>query len=50
MRAVASGGSVAVPVGRAGVEERTGGALRRLGRWWLTHWLRYAEVVGVQWR
>ena len=24
--------------------------LLRAGRWWLRHWLRYAEVVGAQWR
>jgi hypothetical protein len=24
--------------------------LIRAGRWWLRHWLRYAEVVGAQWR
>jgi hypothetical protein len=22
----------------------------RVWRWWLRHWLRYAEVVGAQWR
>ena len=26
------------------------GVLVRAGRWWLRHWLRYAEVVGAQWR
>lgn len=27
-----------------------GRAMRRVGRWWLQHWLRYAEGTGVQWR
>jgi hypothetical protein len=26
------------------------GVLLRAGKWWLRHWLRYAEVVGAQWR
>lgn len=26
------------------------GVLRRAGWWWLRHWLRYAEIVGAQWR
>ncbi|HSK21241.1 MAG TPA: hypothetical protein VK912_18950 [Longimicrobiales bacterium] len=26
------------------------GVLLSAGRWWLRHWLRYAEVVGAQWR
>ena len=25
-------------------------AVRRVGRWWLQHWLQYAEAVGAQWR
>lgn len=48
----------AVQAGSARVERREVGrnswrfmgGLRRVGRWWLTHWLRYAEVVGAQWR
>ena len=26
------------------------GVLLRAATWWLRHWLRYAEVVGAQWR
>ena len=26
------------------------GMLLRAGKWWLRHWLRYAEIVGAQWR
>ena len=24
--------------------------VRRAARWWLTHWLKYGEAVGAQWR
>jgi hypothetical protein len=40
-----------------GAPSRTGagssgvvGLISGAGRWWLRHWLRYAEAVGAQWR
>ena len=39
----------AVPDGLRRRDARQG-VLLRAGRWWLRHWLRYAEVVGAQWR
>ncbi|HEX6134018.1 MAG TPA: hypothetical protein VFZ24_08640 [Longimicrobiales bacterium] len=52
MEAVATraGGPVAVPAQGSEAERPSGGILRRVGRWWLIYWLRYAEVVGAQWR
>ncbi|HSJ33078.1 MAG TPA: hypothetical protein VK933_16675 [Longimicrobiales bacterium] len=39
----------AAPVGESRGDARQG-MLLRAGRWWVRHWLRYAEVVGAQWR
>ena len=50
-RAVMSGQAAerAAGVGESRRDARQG-VLLRAGRWWLRHWLRYAEIVGAQWR
>lgn len=51
-RAVVSGQAASVPGAGVATPERATpqGVLLRAGKWWLRHWLRYAEIVGAQWR
>lgn len=42
-------GSIAVAAGSSAAVARPIPAAVRAGRWWLQHWLRYAEVVGAYW-
>jgi hypothetical protein len=52
MRELVIGGSKAATRGsdRTQVQRDRRSLIVRLGRWWLEHWLRFAAVVGPQWR